>query len=149
MTNDLRGHALFCDDVRIEQTGKAIYIGVYRSQMIFQSLPAKTTLSAVISMSCPLDVEFDQMSISVFLGDNIIAGAEITSEQLRDAFSRARQEEASDGPNATLNLEAILTMGDLAIEAPTTMRVLLAADGNQQEIGRLQIREAPATKTKT
>lgn len=41
------GHSIFCDDVRVERSNKAIFIGVYSDKMIVPSFPHDLRLSII------------------------------------------------------------------------------------------------------
>lgn len=61
-SQQIRGYTIFCDDIRQEITGKAIYIGVYNGEINFsgpapQSLPS---FSILINLMIDPDVSINQ-----------------------------------------------------------------------------------------
>ncbi len=43
--NVISGHAIFCDDLRLEVTGKQIFVGVYTGDMMVPSFPIDVVIS--------------------------------------------------------------------------------------------------------
>lgn len=47
----LVGNTIFCDDIRREDNGKALLIGVYTGDLVVQDLPTKLRLSAWVRLT--------------------------------------------------------------------------------------------------
>ena len=74
---------LFCDDIRHETNGKAMYIGVYSSAMLVQQFPITLPkLCIAIKVTTPADQPFRSFSLRILKDDDVIQEVSIDEDQL-------------------------------------------------------------------
>lgn len=83
-------HTLFCDEVRQEVNGKAIFIGVYSTEMFVPALPLTLpTFSALVTVSSPVDMPLKRLIVRLWYGDDVIAEAFLPEGELEAHFGAA------------------------------------------------------------
>ena len=65
---DVFGQTVFCDDIRMEATGKLIYIGVYQSVMLIHvPFPFVLPIAFAISLAQRADIFDPKITLRIFL----------------------------------------------------------------------------------
>lgn len=141
---------LFCDDIRIENTGKAIHIGVYGNDMFVSELPVKLpTFTAVIEIVVPAEVEIEQLSLkAIFAGQemfavppeeilNILENASAESEEMRRWVAET---DPDDIPSQSLRIFRFAFNGrDFVIDKEGVFRFRLELNGERVRSRGLRI----------
>lgn len=81
-------YTIICDDVRIENNGKQIFIGVYSDDIVFSSFPIEKLLNAVVRFKAN-EAKSHEIVISAFADkERIMEGrAKFTIEKVGSAFA--------------------------------------------------------------
>jgi hypothetical protein len=143
----LHSYAIFCDDVRQEITGKNIFIGVYRDQMLFAGeapwfLPM---LNVHIVFRLPAQSPMPKVELELRATD---------ADGVQTLFQVQVPTDAPDnGANQLLPFETepgrtfmsafTLTLSPLKIDKPTKLTVHAIVDGEDDAIERLRIDRNP------
>jgi hypothetical protein len=155
------GSTVFCDDTRIEATGKLIHIGVYQGAMsIHVPFPVRLpTFSFAISLAQRVDIFDPKVTYRIFLpGDPDDASSD-------EASIVAEMNEANPGDHikqADITADAIGIPGEsrqyirsfanmpfqtLEIKEPGLIKVRADIAGIRYRLGSLVVGPAPAPKT--
>jgi hypothetical protein len=158
---DVFGSTVFCDDTRVEMTGKLIHVGVYQGAMsIHVPFPVRLpTFSFAISLSQRVDIFDPKVTYRIFMpGDPDDASSD-------EASIIAEMNEANPGDlikQADIAADAIGIPGDsrkyvrsfanmafqtLEIKEPGTIKVRADISGTRYRLGTLAVMPAAPTKT--
>lgn len=124
----------FCDDVRYEVGNKYSLIGCYSDELIVDKLPALLPkLGVQIRAFTPIDKVFSQLALRAFLGDDMIAEANIE-------FDKASPNDAP--ADATrMGIMTFMFFSPLGITEPCTLRIEAETEEGTLIGGKLRIRE--------
>lgn len=124
----IEARTVFCDDIRREDNGKAILIGVYTDDLVASSLPMTLPLSLWIDIR---GLQAGEHDLSVHL--QLPAGAEITSP--------SGQIVVNDGQKpVTIMLSGI----PANLQEAGFITVKLMISGQEVSAGRLEVLTAPS-----
>lgn len=124
----------FCDDVRYEVGNKYSLIGCYSDELIVDKLPALLPkLGVQIRAFTPIDKVFSQLALRAFLGDDMIAEANIEFDKVSP----------NDAPaDATrMGIMTFMFFSPLGITEPCTLRIEAETEEGTLIGGKLRIRE--------
>jgi len=133
-------HVTFCDDIRHENTGKLILIGCYRYVLMTPSLPATFPMCMALSIVAPREPHIASLTIKVLIGDQTIVESAPGSDQMQAIYR-----DAVDPPDTGVALEPltcldfVMKLEAITLDKPTTLRVMVIADGQEFEAGRLHM----------
>jgi len=141
------GYAIFCDDVRFENTGKQIYIGVYTHEMVIPSgFPVRLRSLAIIASLAerPHESKADIKFIVSYTGiEKPLAEITIAREEL-DKFPPPERESDDEGPHdPIMGVSAVFNLGDLNLPGPGKITVAAKRDSESIFVGRLKVSQGP------
>jgi hypothetical protein len=142
---DFFGYALFADDIRVEASGKFIYIGVYTTQMTHAAFPVVLPKLVININYSQLPDEFIPPRFWVFLPgdrpDTPSIQMEMPEESSREAIEKAKQSPLSivGADKVYANANANFTFNGLPIAEPGLIRVRAARGDKLVRLGSLSI----------
>lgn len=113
--------AIFCDDIRQEQNGKLLLIGVYTGTMVISSFPFTGRLSILVAST-----EFSDGPMRFGLE---------SSEGTTFGLLEAELESNQDYPDAASYLP--LPPFPVILSSPTELRLYVEKDGVRRQLGSL------------
>lgn len=130
-------YATYCDDVRLEITGKASLMGVYADAMYVQSFPVNLSkLCIVVNAVTPASNPFKGFKITALYNDAPIAEMEVPAEQLQAEIAKA--------PTSPIkNVQAQMIFAPLSLDKPGEIKILFESEGEIIESNPLQTLVAP------
>lgn len=132
-------HTIFCDDLRREDSGKLLVIGMYGSELLVQQLPAVLPgLNFLITVSTPVEDLFTSLTIRVMLGEETLSEMVVDSLPSSDDANQ-NPEDVTAG--RVYRLQALAKVGILTIEKPTLLRVRVFTEREVLQAGALRIAE--------
>jgi hypothetical protein len=134
---DFFGHAIFCDDIRMEVDGKVTYVGVYATNTML----VRSAFPATLPKFC-ISIFFNQkaelfkpnLGIRIFLPQDADDVASIQAE-----FAGQLQGE----PLPRVQIMANATFGPFTIEKPGEIRVRILRESVLHRIGTLRVLPHP------
>jgi hypothetical protein len=160
---DVFGSTVFCDDTRIEATGKLIHIGVYHGVMsIHVPFPViLPSFSFAISFSQRISIFNPKITYRIFLpGDPDDASSDEASivaetneanpgDTKKQADSVANIMGIPDESRKFFRSFANMAFQTLEIKQPGTIKVRADVGDNRYRLGSLIVASAPAPQSKT
>jgi hypothetical protein len=142
MTESRKFHAIFCDDIRHEVTGKTSLIGCYSGVMYLPIFPATLSkLCVYTQLSTPIDQPFEgAISISVMKDEDVLACNDIDGTQL---VQMVRHSPMTSPDSDTITLAGGLEFSPLQLEQPCTLRVIAKTEDRAFSSGKLRIALLP------
>jgi hypothetical protein len=143
---DVFGSCIFCDDIRIENTGKLIYIGAYTGHMyVPNSFPVVIQKLAVAVNYSQLPSKFISPKFWVFLPgdaeDKPSIEALMPEEAGQHALSQVMNSQLPVQREAIYaNLNSTFTFFNLVIKEPGLIRVRAVRDQELVRLGTLFVR---------
>lgn len=143
---DRYAHSIFCDDVRREDNGKHLHIGVYASQMLVREFPITLPgLAVVVTSATPIEKPFETLKIRILRDSEEISDGEVPSEVLATAFERVAD---TDPPELQyLYIQALIRLPMLKLEGPCFLKVRVDTEAEELLGGSLQVLQLTATHT--
>ena len=154
---DVFGSTVFCDDTRMEATGKLIHIGVYQAAMsIHVPFPVRLpTFSFAISLTQKVNIfdpkvtyriflpgdpddTSDEASIIAEMNEAVVGGFIKQADALSDALGVPEER------RKYVHTFSNLAFQTLEIKEPGLIKVRADIGGNRYRIGSLSIAPAPA-----
>jgi hypothetical protein len=150
---DVFGHCIFCDDIRVENTGKFIYIGVYPAAMrvhggafplvlpklgigiTYSQRPEKFLKPIKFVMFLPGDAD-DKPSVESELPEEAVKDAVANAEKLKSM--------AIDSKNLFATIHANFNFAHLPIAKPGILKVRAVRGDQMIRLGSLLIEAEPA-----
>lgn len=135
-------HTVFCDEIRREVNGKAIFIGVYDSDLYVPGLPITLpTFSVFVTVSSPTDMPIKKMIIRLYYGENVIAEAPVPDAELSDAFSEVSDSQFQDNDvMQVFRFTLAINISPFVIEKEGNLRVRVETDSEVLPGGALFIK---------
>jgi hypothetical protein len=129
---------IYCDDVRTENTGKKIHVGVYSSALLLSEIPAKLpTFMVLIKLAMAAAyVPKESIRFVLLLDDKVLFEQELAPEMVQEIPSQIKGE----GGIACANVE--LRFQGFDIENAGTLRVRAYVDGTEYRGLALDIRQS-------
>jgi hypothetical protein len=131
--------ALFCDDVRLEATGKRIIVGLYQNKLLTPVLPFTIpNLTIMVFVRTSLEDPFRKCAIRIKLpgqDETVIDPSMPTDDVLKAQFS--------DPEFKAYTIEGMLSTGPLEIRDPVTIRVVVQTEREEFQAGSLRIEALP------
>ncbi len=124
----------FCDDVRYEVGNKYSLIGCYSDELIVDKLPALLPkLCVQIRAFTPIDKAFSRLALRAFLGEEMIAEANIE-------FGKISTDDAP--ADATrMGIMTFMFFSPLGITEPSLLRIEAETEDGVLSGGKLRIRD--------
>jgi hypothetical protein len=138
-----RGFSIFCDDVRLEATGKQIYIGVYTGEMFIQPAFPVTlpTFSIVMRFHERYGESSDDLVFRVYVPG--VVDPLFTSTASRDQINAVPQPDNPDSEFPHTELGIIATFSNLMIREPGLIKARVVRGEEEINIGALRVRLNP------
>lgn len=116
-------YATYCDDVRLEITGKTSQMGVFADVMYVQSFPVNLPkFCVVINAVTPASNPFKGFKITALYNDAPLGEMEVLDEQLQTEIAKA--------PTAPIkNVQAQMIFAPLLLEKPGELKILFESGG--------------------
>lgn len=127
---------IYCDDVRVEVSGKRILIGVYTATMYVPQFPATLPKFCILlSYLGSMDAPPDQLRFLVYRDEELLA-----DQVLPDGAARKPLND-TDGLDAPL-IRAMIQMefSPFELAGPCTLRVRAVVDGIELRSSALRVR---------
>jgi len=135
-------YCIFCDDIKREDNGKTIMIGVYNTEAVVPSLPFEfRELNLAIRVVCPVDEPVTINATKVFVpgkNDPII----IEHERSLSHPENEQRRELAKNEVLRGHQDIKLTLNDLNIKAEGRLKVILDTDKGDLYSGALWIMSA-------
>lgn len=147
MTEVLGSYAIFCDDVRVETSGKGIFIGVYRDVMFFAGEPPWVLpqfridvvyrAAAASAMDHPIRFEIRAYAET---GMTVLGAFEPDFSQIKDVPRPDPFRLPHEPSNLTMIAQATfaLTLAPLVLEGETRISVHALSQGDDMIIDRIR-----------
>lgn len=134
--------ALFCDDYRLEVTGKRLLIGVYTSDLQVASFPAQIRdLVILIVAKAPASDPFQKFSVRI-----VVPGREDIVGQGQPPSADLLQKAAGD-PDGILTWEAAVRTGPFEVKEKGRIRVIVSTEREQFIAGTLDLTDMTSATT--
>lgn len=137
---------IFCDDIRHEVNGKISFIGVYSGKLFVHDFPITLPkLCLDIKIRTPIDLPFEELTISVFKDDEVLEEIIIDKEQCKEA-----NEAINNGSDEFRVLSAAfqLIFSPIEFERPCKLRVRAQTESEEIKGLALQIEKIPQKQAK-
>ena len=131
---------IFCDDVRVEASGKILVVGMYGAGLFVQQYPAAIPfLHLMVTGSTPEDDPFKKLTIRVYLGQEVVSELEL--EEPPSEVDPQPIEDALPGEPTTRvqRFQALIRLQPLVIEKEATLRVRVYTERETLQAGALKI----------
>ena len=129
---------VFCDDVRKEDTGKLVMVGVYGARMLLPGFPALLpSLALLVRMRTPLTRPFKFLATEV-LHDGATLVTSISDESLLSQVS-ARAAEMAQDKDRSIIVASLIEVGPLPLIAPGKIQVRVRTESEILIAGALEI----------
>ena len=142
-------HAIFCDDLRHEDSGKLLIIGMYGDEMGVPAFPLQLPMFTIlVSVSTPADEPFRSLEVKVYLGEEQIASREAPSEAI-EQLSAAIGKVSGSGPMTasppggyvTSRWRVNVQLAPFVVSGPGVLRVRVVTESEEISAGGLNIRQ--------
>lgn len=137
--------AIYCDDIRREDTGKLCFIGVYQGFLYANQFPITLPKFCIyLNIVTPATQPFEPSLLRVYKDDEILRENKIT-----EAITARGVQLASEMPTDAIDQRAIVlnafhTFSPFQLDEPCFLRVRLESDGSELARGvGLRIDEMP------
>jgi len=141
------GYAIFCDEVRIENTGKQIYIGVYNYEMVIPTgFPVRLRSLAVIANLAerPNESRDDVKFIVSYSGiDKPIAETIVPRADLDALPAPQREPEDGDLFDPIMAMTVVFNMVDVNLSGPGRITVAAERGSESIHLARLKVSHSP------
>jgi hypothetical protein len=124
---------IICDDLRIENNGKPILIGVYSGEIVIPTFPVTLILNFYVQGRLPAHTPLSELALKIDLDAQQIALGNVSIENPAD--------EDTDG--------VIVLRASLMIPTPSTMTFSVQDGGEWHQLATKRIRQAPVTASAT
>lgn len=120
-------HAIYCDDIRHELSGKISLIGCYSSDMFVPTFPVNLARLCVhFTFTTAKDDTFQgPLSVTLMSGETPLFKAEVAR-----SIAMIETSGLSDQERNTISIVGGFELSPLTIEKPTTLRLLAEVDGD-------------------
>ena len=134
---DFFGHAIFCDDIRMEVDGKITYVGVYatNTMLIRAAFPASLPKFCIgMFFNQKAELFKPKLGIRIFLPQDTDDAASIQAEFAGQLLGE---------PLPRVQIMANATFGPFTIEKPGEIRVRILRESVLHRIGTLRVLPHP------
>jgi len=122
------GYTMFCDDLRIESSGKLLFIGVYTGVMYVPAFPFTCPLVVHSRLSVPAETSLTSLVYRIYRNSDILVEAAFDDEAIANAVTQAKttsndstdKDETDDMPPGE--------KGSTVIEMQSTLRITASFD---------------------
>ncbi|WP_425519150.1 DUF6941 family protein [Xanthomonas euroxanthea] len=146
----LRGryaHTIFCDDVRREDSGKLLIVGMYGSWIGVPSFPAYLpSLHMMVQINTPHDQPFKKLELKVILGDDELASMDMPCEAMEAELKANTQEypidlDEKEGTNSVLvrRVVSFLNITPLQVASASALKVRIVTESEIIAAGAVNI----------
>ncbi len=134
-------HAVFCDDIRHEVSGKYTLSGVYGETLLASSFPlVLPKLCLMLYTLTPMPWPLQRLQFQVFLGDKALAKAEVSASKLAEiAQSAARVEADMNSPTPLQRIATPLSFNSLTVPAPCLLRIRVVTESGELPVNALRL----------
>lgn len=134
--SSFQSYAIFADDVRREDNGKLLLIGVYLDDLIVPKFPAAIMgLNLCVVSAWPANRGPIDLTLRVYQGDKQIL-------EIPDIGSEVPSQDGAQGPSLlprVRRLRSFLRLPPLMFDGPTAIRVRLESEGVVHRTGVLRV----------
>jgi hypothetical protein len=136
------GYTIFCDDLRREVNGKAIYIGVYAGAIVVPFVPiGLTSLVAMVTYRERPGESTDPVVIKIFIPNNTEDNPSVTVDLAMDEHRKA-QRDASPGledGDRFISVEIPIMVSPFLISSEGFVRVRAYRGDEEIKLGSLRV----------
>lgn len=136
-----RIYSIFADDIRTEIGNKHSYMGVYVQNLNVTQFPATVQkLCVATHIQCDRDFDLKTLSLSVFLGENIIDRQDVPPEAVAQLINnrKKRDPELEEDLYFVMNL----VIEQLNLAKPGVVSIIVTLNGEAFDAGKVWIRIA-------
>ena len=145
-------HALFCDEIRREDSGKFLFIGVYTQRMIVDRFPVRLpTFAILVDAVTPVDSPFEWLTLTITKDGDVLRRMKLNASRLPSATQHQLQIERAQDAGDELEIftiKAHARFSPLNLESPGTLRVVVETDDGTYLAGKLAIAPADTEATR-
>lgn len=133
---------VFCDDVRFEVSGKAIYIGVYANFLLVEHFPAQLPkLCVIVKVVTPFSHPFKSLKVRVLKGEEIMKEIEVDDADLA-VHAKNLDSVSEDDAGIRINIVAFnFELSSLDLVGPCTLRVRAITEDGEMAGSGLIVRQ--------
>lgn len=147
---DVLGHSVFCDEIRMESTGKLFYIGVYPGNMHVPSFPIVLPRFGISITYLQRPTAFvTPIKFVIFLpgdaDDKPSIVAELPEQAARDVIANVQKTISLDPANAFATVQTNFNFAMLPIPKSGLLKVRAVRGDNLFRLGTLLIEAFPAS----
>jgi len=129
---------VFCDQIRREDSGKLLFVGVYGSKLILPELPSLIpNLALFVRINTPLTSPFHSLVTEVAHDDTVLVTAPAEDSMLRSLRKRAA--DFTGETKRSAQIMTVIDIGPLPILAPGIIRVRVQTESEILLAGTLSI----------
>jgi len=133
--------ALFCDDVRTEDNGKKLFIGVYDEGLLVPLLPAKLSkLMVVTYVATPMEDPLQKLCLLVRRDGDVIVRMDVDKHSLDQAAATRKSDQAP----SQIKINGIITLPNFSIEKESLIDVVVETERETITAGVLRLSCQPA-----
>lgn len=147
-------HAIFCDDLRHEDSGKLLIIGMYGDEMGVPAFPLQLpVLTILVSASTPADEPFKSLEVKVYFGEEQIASRVAPPETIAQ-LSAASAESVTQlmapsprGGHVANRWRVNVQLAPFLVSGPGVLRVRVITEAEEIPAGGLGIRQLEVSQS--
>lgn len=142
---------IFCDDIRNEDSGKLLVVGMYGSELVVnQQAPVLLpSLVLFIRAKTTVDQPFRKFTTRVWFDDELVTETAVDEASLNAAAAKLSEDSAPDSENRVHMMQAIARMSPFPILRSGTLRVRVETESEILKAGALTIRVLEDSTSKT
>lgn len=147
--NSRGAYAIYCDDIRLEVSGKNTYVGVYSDLLLVKELPALIPqLCIAVHAWTTHDRPFKKLVFRVLQGDEVLNEDAFNTEAASEKWAAQRAKlgdlEPID-PSARMKVSRIIRISPFLIENEGALRVRIETEDGELRAGGLSLRAGVRT----
>lgn len=136
--------ATYCDDIRHENSGKMILIGIYSAVMYVASYPITLSkLCISIKAVTPADTPFQKLKVRIFRDDELLSEMTADSDKLNVP---AISDEVFDDTNIRVqSVQFLATISPFPLTSDCMIRVKAETEGEELRCPALKVEKVETT----
>lgn len=145
-------HAIYCDDIRTETSGKITIVGAYGSELMVEEFPALLPQLAIyLTIWTPTANPFKSLVPRVYMDDEVLHEDPHNTERMEKAFQREsekqREKRGNRSKHSRFEARQILRFVPFPFEKEGILRVLVETEAEILSAGAVVIAKAPQDKS--
>ena len=134
-------HAIFCDDIRQEVSGKTTMVGIYTGQLVASEIPCVLPkICIALSLVTPIGRNFEEIIVTGNFNDVEIFKMGLSKHQIEEIMAQAPDMAV---PTSFFTVQLMAILSPFQVEKAGKLILSVLADGEKLECGGLEITQAP------